>query len=277
MRFAIGTSDSSLGVFNEFIRAGWEPVQLFCVPAQGGLDGNHKVIELAQSKHIKVQLSRMTEADLLDLAKCGCDALVVADYKWRIGDWRPHLKYAVNFHPSPLPEARGPYPMVRAILENRKSWAVSCHQLAPDFDTGDIMAAETFGLNDSECHESLNLKIQMASCRLANRVANNFSALWDRATPQGPGDYWPNPAEEDQTINFSNPVDLVMRQIRAFGLMGCLAHVSGVSIYVRRAVAWKEIHSHPVGEVAHVDNKTIVVAVSDGYIGIIEWSIAPTI
>lgn len=274
MRFAIATSDSSLEIFNGFLRAGWEPVKLFCVSVQGGLDGNHKVIELAQNRHLNVQLSRMTESDLLDLGNSGCDALIVADYKWRIGDWRPHLKYAVNFHPSPLPEARGPYPMVRAILENRKSWAVTCHRLDPDFDTGDILAAEAFPLSDSECHESLNLRIQMASGRLADRVANNFQALWDQAKPQGPGDYWPNPTQDDQTINFSNPVDLVMRQIRAFGLMGCLGQVNGVLIYVRRAVAWKEIHSHPAGTVAHVNNKTIVVAARDGYIGIIEWSIA---
>lgn len=274
MRFAIATSDNSLGIFNAFLRAGWEPVKLFCVPAQGSLDGNHKVIELAQNRQISVQLSRMTESDLLDLGKCGCDALIVADYKWRIGDWRPHLKYAVNFHPSPLPEARGPYPMVRAIMENRNSWAVTCHQLSPDFDTGDIVSAESFRLDDSECLESLNLKIQMAAVRLADRVANNFLALWNQATPQGAGSYWPNPTQADQTINFANPLDLIMRQIRAFGLMGCLAHVNGVPIYVRRAVAWKETHTHPAGTVAHVNNKTIVVAVPDGYIGIIEWSFA---
>lgn len=276
MRFAIATSDNASGIFNEFLRAGWEPVKLFAVPVQGSLDSSQNVIALAQSKHISVQVSRMTEPDLADLGESGCEALIVADYKWRIGNWRPHLKYAANFHPSPLPEARGPYPMVRAILENRKSWAVSCHRLEPDFDTGAIMAAEPFGLDDNECLESLKLKIQMASERLANRVACNFSELWELASPQGAGDYWPNPTPEDQTVHFSCTVEVIMRQLRAFGFMGCLAHVNGVLIYIRRAVAWKEAHNHPVGSVAHVDNKTIVVAARDGYIGIIEWSMAPS-
>ena len=274
MRFAITACDSSLGVFEGFLRAGWEPVKFFGVSAQGGLDGNQKAIELAQSKHVDVQLSRMSEDDLRDLGESGCEVLIVADYKWRIGDWRPYLKHAVNFHPSPLPEARGPYPMVRAILENRKSWAVSCHRLDPDFDTGDILAAETFQLNDSECHESLNLKIQMASGRLADRVANNFLELWNQAIPQGQGDYWPNPTQEEQTIHFSSSVDTIMRQIRAFGLIGCLAYINGVSICVRRAVGWTEMHNHPAGTVAHVNGNTIVVAAKDGYIGIIEWSTA---
>jgi methionyl-tRNA formyltransferase len=276
MRFAITGYDSSLSVFNGFLKAGWEPVKLFSFSTQGSSESNHKVIELAQNKRINVQLSRITDDDLRNLGENGCDLLIVAGYKWRIGDWRQHLKHAVNFHPSPLPEARGPYPIPRAILEKRKSWAVTCHQLAPDFDTGDILGAETFQLSDSECHESLNLKTQMASGRLADRVANNFPMLWNHAIPQGPGNYWPKLSQEDRTINFSNSVDTIMRQVRAFGLLESLACINGVWICVRRAVGWTEMHNYLPGAVVHVNNKTIVVATPDGYIGIIEWSLGAT-
>jgi len=273
MRFAITGCDSSSGVFNEFLNAGWEPVKLFVYSTHGSLDSNHKIIELAQSKHINVQLSRMTEDDLRGLGDSGCDVLIVANYKWRIGNWRPYLKHAVNFHPSPLPEARGPYPIVRAILEKRKSWAVSCHRLDPDFDTGDILAAETFQLDENECHESLSLKTQMASVRLAGRVANNFLELWNQAAPQGPGDYWPRLTQDELTINFSSPVDAIMLQVRALGLLECLAYVNGILICVRRAVGWTEMHGHLAGTVVHVNNKTIVVAAQNGYIGIIDWNV----
>jgi len=273
MRFAITASDSSLSVFNGFLGAGWDPVKLFVFSTQGSLDSNRKVIELAQSKHINVQLSRMTEDDLRGLGESGCEVLIAANYKWRIGDWRPYLKHAVNFHPSPLPEARGPYPIPRAILENRKSWAVTCHRLDPDFDTGDILAAETFQLNDTECHESLSLKTQMASGRLADRVANNFTEMWNQAIPQGPGDYWPKMTQEELTINFSNSVDTIMCQVRALGLLECLAYINGVLICIRRAVGWAEIHNHLAGTVVHVNNKNIVVAAQNGYIGIIDWNI----
>ncbi len=273
MRFAIAASDASLGVFNEFLRAGWEPVKLFVFSTQGTLDSNHKVIELAQNKKINVQLSRLTEDDLRNLGDSGCEVLVVANYRWRIGDWRLFLKHAMNFHPSPLPEARGPYPIPRAILENRKSWAVTCHQIEPDFDTGAILAVETFQLSESECHESLSLKAQMAATRLANRVANNFDRLWNDATPQGLGSYWPNLSQDELTINFSCPIDVIMRQVRALGMLECLAYINGVLICVKRAVGWTEMHSHIAGTVVHVNNKSIVVAAQDGYIGIVEWNI----
>ena len=272
MRFAITASDSSLSVFNGFLEAGWEPVKLFVYSTRGSLDSNHKVIELAQSKRINVQLSRMTEDDLRGLGESGCEVLVVAGYKWRIGDWRPNLKHAVNFHPSPLPEARGPYPLPRAILENRKSWAVTCHRLDPEFDTGDILDAEKFQLTDSECHESLSLKVQMASGRLAYLTANNFIQLWNQATPQGAGSYLTMLAQEELTINFSSPVDTIMRQVRALGLLECLAYVNGTLICIRRAVGWTERHNHLAGTVVHANNKNVVVAVPDGYIGIIDWN-----
>lgn len=276
MRFAITACDNSLAVFEAFLNAGWEPLKLFSVPTIDSLTSNNKVIELAKSIGINVQLSRMTERDLQDLGECGCEALIVAGYKWRIGDWGSCLKYAVNFHPSPLPEARGPYPLVRAILENRKSWAVTCHQIDADFDTGAILASETFPLSDNECHESLDLKIQMASGRLAEQVAGRFSELWDQALPQGAGNYWPMFTREEQTIDFANPVDIIMRQIRAFGLIECQAYINDILIFVRRAVGWTETHSRLPGAVVHANNKTIVVAAQNGYIGIIDWVIAST-
>ena len=273
MRFAITASDTSYSVFNAFLKAGWEPVRLFVFSTQGSLDSNQKVIELAESRKISVQLSRMSEVDLRELGERDCDLLVVANYQWRIGNWRPYLNHAVNFHPSPLPEARGAYPLPRAILENRKSWAVTCHRVEAEFDTGDILAAETFQLDTNECHESLSLKNQMAAGRLAERVAGNFTALWNQAQPQGPGSYWPKLTQQELTLNFFDPVEVIMRQVRALGLLECLAMINGVLICTRRAVGWTEVHSQLPGTVVHVGNKSIVVAAQNGYIGIIDWNV----
>lgn len=273
MRFAITGHDNSVGIFEAFLKAGWEPVKLFTFSAEGTLESNERMSAIARDKSIPVQSSQLSDADLADLAERGCDALIVAGYPWRIGDWRPFMRYAVNFHPSPLPEARGPYPLVRAIMEGRTSWAVTCHKLERHFDAGDILAAETFALGENECHESLSLKIQMASIRLAERVAGNFVGLWERAAPQGAGDYWPNLSPQDRTVDFSAPVDAILRKVRALGLLGFVAQVNGAWICVQRAVGWREAHGRTVGTVAHIHNKTLVIAVPDGYVGLIEWHV----
>ncbi len=273
MRFAIATADRYLGVFDALLRAGWEPVKLFSTALDNRTDFNQAVIARAAQLKIEVQLSPIRDRDLADLAERGCDALVVASYNWRIGNWRPHLAHAVNFHASPLPDGRGPYPAVRAILEDRRQWGVSCHRLEHDFDAGAVLAQELFPMSADESHESLDLKTQMAAIRLAQRVAGNFTELWAGARDQGRGSYWVRWTEAERTIDFSRPVADILRHARAFGLLESLASVNGITIHVRRIVGWCEAHSHSPGTLVHNNNRSLVIAAADGYVGVIEWSL----
>lgn len=270
-RFAIAAVDRYLGVFDAFVQAGWQPLALFTVPIQTNLDNFHAVGAYAEQHKSRVQLSRITEHDIHQLGEEGCDALIVAGYYWRIGDLRPAIKYGINFHASPLPEARGPYPMVRAILEGRDHWAVTCHKLEPKMDSGDILAAENFAMARDECHETLDLKIQMAARRLASHVASDFNNLWGGATAQTGGSDWPRWTSEERMIDFAWPVEQILRHLRAFGLIESTAPLGSATISIRRAVGWTESHNHPPGQVVHTNQHTTVVAARDGYIGILEW------
>jgi methionyl-tRNA formyltransferase len=276
MRFAITLTDRYLPVLEAFLAAGWQPVKLFTSSVDDRIFHNKLSLERAQQLDIPVQISRMLDADLIDLNARGCDVLVVASYRWRIGDWQPHLRYAVNFHPSPLPIGRGAYPLVRAILDGHTHWGISCHKVTERFDSGDILAQQTFPIAPDECHESLDLKTQLASGTLASRVAGNFEALWRDATTQGEGSYWKLFTDAERTLDFTQPVELIMRTVRAFGEYECIAKVAEAQVYVRRAVAWRAEHSLVPGTVVHNSAMRLVVAASDGYVGLVEWSlIAP--
>jgi len=273
MRFAMTCSDRYLGVLEAFLRAGWDPVKLFIVPVESPVDLNRSVLARAAKLGIEVQGSRMTDGDLADLARRGCRALAVATYNWRIGDWRPHLEYAVNFHCSPLPIGRGPYPTIRAILEGHETWGVTCHELARDFDTGDVLAQELFPMSSDECQESLELKVQMAAAKLAATVATDLVDLWAQATPQGPGSYWPRPTEAERTVDFGQPVDSILRHVRAFGHIESVAAVNGSTVLVRRASGWVEAHRHRPGTLVHVgvNVQSIVIAALDGFVALTSW------
>ena len=273
MRFAMTCADRYTGVFEAFIKAGWTPVKLFTVPVDNRIEHNTSVIERAKSLRIPVQISRIEESDLEHLARIGCDVLIVAGYDWRIPDWTQYLSHAVNFHPSPLPIGRGPYPIVKAILDCADNWGVTCHRIDRDFDTGAILAKEEFCMSADECHESLQIKIQFAMMRLAQNVAGNFAELWKSAAPQCSGSYWKLWSEEERTIDFTQPVDLIMRHVRAFGLIESLANIKDTVLHVRRAVGWFEPHFNRPGAVVHVTNRTLVIAAKDGYIALIEWSL----
>jgi len=274
-RFALTASDRYLGVFKAFIDCGWEPVKLFSAPISSPMAANTQVIELAQQHKIPIQLSRMDDRNLAELADLGCELLVLASYQWRVGDWSRHLPRAINFHPAPLPGYRGPYPLVQGLLDRAPFWGMTCHKVAGDFDSGDILAERRFAVDAYECHESLDLKTQLVGRVLALDVAKNLDALWDAAQPQGPGRYVQNWTDADREIDFSRSVEDIALQLRAFGDFECLATVNGVRFFVRRALCWPVAHTLAPGTLVYIDGTRYVVACRDGFMALLQWSMLP--
>ncbi|OQS44528.1 methionyl-tRNA formyltransferase [Chromobacterium haemolyticum] len=276
MRFAITLSDRFKPVLDVCLHAGWQPLKLFCTPVDHRMHHHKESLAAAERLGVPVQLSRMRERDLLELAEQDCEVLLVASYNWRVPDWEPYLNYAVNFHPSPLPIGRGPYPMVRAILDGHRQWGCSCHQLTREMDAGDVLAQEQFALRPDETHESLDAKLQLALYRLAGRVAGDFASLWEQAQPQGENSsYWPLWRDEERVLDFSLPVEDVMRRVRAFGDFECLVAVNGVTVHVHRAQGWRESHAYPPGSLILSNALSLLVAAADGMVLISEWSLNP--
>jgi methionyl-tRNA formyltransferase len=273
MRFAITATDRYLNIFQAFVERGWTPVKVFTGSVDNRIHRNSAVLDYARRLQLDVQISRLTDANLRGLADRGCEVLVVASYEWRIGDWRPYLKYAVNFHPAPLPRGRGAYPLPAAILEEAATWGLSCHKVEHEFDSGDVLRVVELPLADSEDHDSLDLRLQLAARPFAADIAAHFVEYWNAAKPQVGGTYYPKWGEAERRLDFSQTVAQILRRVRAFGPIECIAHLNNTTLFVRRAVGWTEAHRLPPGTVAHVNHLTFVVAVADGYIALTEWSL----
>ena len=197
----------------------------------------------------------------------------MASYQYRIGDWQRHLRYAINFHPSLLPQFRGAYPLVNGLLQRCDRWGVTCHKVAAEFDAGDILAQRAFDVAPDETHDTLDLRSLMAATALAAEVAQQFAELWHGARPQAPGSYAPLFADADRTIDFGDTVAQILHTVRAFGRLECLATVNGVRLHVGHATGWLETHAQAPGTVAHTDPYATVVACRDGYVAIQQWSL----
>ncbi len=273
MRFAVTATDRYLNIFQTLVERGWTPVKVFTGKVDDRIHRNSAVLDYSKRLKLDVQISRMTDTNLRELHDLGCEILVVASYEWRIGDWRPHLQYAVNFHPAPLPRGRGPYPLPGAILENAATWGISCHKVEHEFDHGDVLKAVEFPLSSTEDHDSLDLRLQLAAKHLAADVADHFVDYWNAATPQVGGSYHSKWTDVERRLDFSQPVEKILRQVRAFGPLECLALLGKSLLFVRRAVGWTESHSVPPGTLVYANSLSFVVAASDGYIGLTEWSL----
>jgi methionyl-tRNA formyltransferase len=78
---------------------------------------------------------------------------------------------------------------------------------------------------------------------------------------------------EDRSLDFSQTVGQLLRRLRAFGPLECIARLNKTVFYVRRAVGWTEAHRIPVGTVVSINRLAMVVAAADGFIGLTEWSL----
>ncbi|QFU16957.1 methionyl-tRNA formyltransferase [Microvirga thermotolerans] len=275
MRFAFAGIDFLGDVFETLLARGWEPVRLFSRPCDGIYDFNEVTVARARALRVPVQLARIGPADLAQLKASRCQALIVAGYPWLVRGWEAHIPYAVNFHPSPLPLGRGPYPLFQAILDRVPEWGVTAHVLHPAFDTGPILAQETFPLAPDENHDRLLARCQMAARRIAARLADDLPRLWDRASPQGPGSYWPRMTQAHRTVNWNGSVDDVLRTVRAFGSIEAFAQVNSRLLHVWEASGWREEHRHRPGTLVHRHRDHLVVAARDGFVQLTGWSAYP--
>lgn len=272
MRFAFAGIDFLGDVFHTLIERGWEPVKLFTRPCDSVYDYNDVTVGRARALRIPIQMSRIRPPDLAQLKAMGCDALVVAGYPWLIEGWEEHLSFGVNFHPSPLPLGRGPYPLFQAILEELPEWGMSVHALAPSFDTGAIVAQDLFGLAPEETHDTLLAKCQMAAKRLSAALATDMPRLWAEAMPQGNGTYWPRITERQRTLDFTRDAAHVLRTVRAFGSIETMAQVGGKRLFVWDASGWTEEHRCAPGTLVHKHRRHLVIAVRDGFVQLTGWS-----
>lgn len=185
-------------VLDALLDEGCRVLKLFTCPVDNVTETNTNLIRTAEERNIPYTLNRITAADLDALSARGCELLVCAGYYYRapITDAFP----MVNFHPTPLPMGRGSWPMPRLILEGAKLGGVTAHKMAADFDAGDILFREVFPLDAREDHQTYMEKVCERVPAMVHELVNDLPRALDAARPQGPGEYWPLPREEDWTV-----------------------------------------------------------------------------
>jgi|688.fasta_scaffold102115_2 methionyl-tRNA formyltransferase len=109
----------------------------------------------------------LTESETNSILKIDFDLILSIQHGWKIpNSIVEKSKLAVNLHMSPLPDLRGHHPFFHAIYENRQHFGVTIHELAPEFDTGDIILQNTFNIESNETAYSLYHKSVISSLDL---------------------------------------------------------------------------------------------------------------
>ena len=153
-------------------------VQMKNVSVVGVLTDNHLSgsVTTAMAKRLGIEVYTFEEA----LKKLECGDLVF-DLGLSVLYWRklngkflkiPRLG-VINFHPAPLPEYKGTGGYNLAILEGRRTWAVSAHYVDESIDTGPIISVCEFDIDtDNETCVTLENKSMRELTALVSDVVD---------------------------------------------------------------------------------------------------------
>ena len=220
MKIAYMGIDLMYPVLESLIRDGVEIMELFTCPTDNVTEFNTSVIKTADNMGIPWTQERIKERDLNRLEADGCQAIICAGYYYRapVSDKIP----MVNFHPAPLPEYRGAWPMPQILLRGENIGGVTVHKMARELDTGDILMREEFTLSPWDTLQDYMNKVYEKIPDMVNEVVYRLPQLLKSATPQMGGHYWPNPTEKDWTIRSDMCAEEADRILRAFYGYECM-------------------------------------------------------
>lgn len=124
----------------------------------------------------------------------------------------------INLHPSLLPRHRGPSPIPAAILAGDSETGITVQQVAPEMDSGDILAQERISLDGTETTASLTEKVARDGAVLLEEVVAAVADHSARPVPQDhdAATYCTLIQKADGRIDWSEPADHIERMSRAY-------------------------------------------------------------
>ena len=222
-----------------------------------------KVIQLASKHNLELCFDKPTLSAMQLLVDSGVEMFFSAEFPWKI-PLPADLKYAINVHPTLLPEGRGMTPLPQLILKQSIYAGITLHKLNNEFDTGDILLQQSILLDEEESFDSLSSKVLQQTPDLLLRLLSDLDNYYLNSQTQGEGSYWPTITRQQQTLDWQQPSDVLLATLRAFGSLGTYADISGKTCVITSASAKRYKHNYSAGQIILDTNQHLLIATIDG-------------
>ncbi len=277
MRIAYFGYDFFAACLGALRQDGHEIISVHTFDTDNTWDFNDKILAHARDIGCSVHFDEPNDDTIERLRSQECDLIVSAAYPYKIpgcqADGTAKGIRGINLHPTLLPNGRGKWPLPWLILRHPEAAGLSIHKLTSEWDRGDILAQQRVHIGPLDDLETLSMKLQMVAPTILTDLLNGLDKAWMNATPAHErGSYWPMPTPEDRRLDWRLTVEEVLRIVRAFSKFETTAVVNETLYVVTRANGWVEPHVETIGSVVHESNKELVVAVSDGFVCLQEFS-----
>jgi methionyl-tRNA formyltransferase len=255
--FGYDPLSSCLGVF---LQQGHEYAVIYTGESSQFSD---QVIQFAQQNHIPLCFGKPSSAAMKTLVEQGVELFYSAEYPWKI-PVPADLKYAINLHPTLLPEGRGKTPLPHLILKQSIYAGITLHKLTNEFDVGDILLQKPISLDESETFDSLSEKIYQQTPELLSSLLSNLDDCYRNSQVQVEGSNWPSITVEQQSLDWKQPTAQLLTRLRAFGSLGTYAAIAGKACVITSALGKCYQHHHSAGQVLIETGQHITIATIDG-------------
>jgi methionyl-tRNA formyltransferase len=233
---------------------------------------SHKVIDFATKNNIKLCFGKPSEEEMQGLLEQGVELFFSAEYPWKI-PVPTGLKYAINLHPTLLPEGRGKTPLPHLILKQSPFSGITLHKLDNHFDAGDILLQRAIPLATHETFDSLSAKIFQQTPEVLDTLLSNLDDAYQNSQAQGEGSLWPAITKDQQTLDWHQTTAELLTRLRAFGSLGIYADIAGKACVITSANGKQYQHHYNAGQILIDNEECITIATSNGELSIPKGSL----
>ncbi len=243
------------------------------VPPDKNNSSRFSIIEIAKNRNIPVYEFEKTpnEPEFVEKIKAlNCDIGIICSFGHKLSkDFLNTTKDGfINCHPSLLPDYRGANPYFHIINNGEKTSGITVHFADEHFDTGSIIAQETFSLVEKETMGMLFSRTNFMMAELLGKVLIQYKMTGQiNSTPQKQGDFIKAPnIKGDFFINWSYDILKIERLIRAANpFYNVLTNFRGGYIRLIAGNYKQEKHNKPFGQIVKIKKDMLQIAAKDGY------------
>lgn len=179
----------------------------------------------------------------------------------------------LNIHPSPLPQYRGPAPIVASLWEGAHQTAVAIHYTERGIDTGDVLAMEPVAIAPDWNHGTLREHLAEVGARLL--VQTLFGLESGSLTPvaqehaQATLTRLLTPADRQLPLATCTATELANRVRALSPEPGALLQIAGEPLIVLAATV-PEGPPQPAGTLWQPSARRLAVATADGWLELLQ-------
>lgn len=285
----MGTPEFAVATLRSLIENKYNVVGVVTMPNKRAGRGHKKqesdVKKYAVSQNLQVlQPEKLRDIEFLDALKSlNADLNIVVAFRMLpevVWDMPKHGTY--NLHASLLPQYRGAAPINWAIINGEKETGVTTFKLVHEIDTGKIAHQSKIEIGERDNAGIIHDKLMNMG---ANLVLKTIDAIIDESIdlkeqPSDIASLKPAPKifKETCKINWqlsAQEIDNFIRGLSPYpAAYTILAREdSNLNIKIFDALPLVEKHNYPIGTILQPESSCIDVAVTDGFIRILELQV----